>query len=220
MSETLWADADRYLNGVLIGKDEALDHAERTSAEAGLPPIAVSRAQGKFLHLMARMIGARRILEIGALGGFSAIWLSRALPAGGKLISLELEEKHAAVARANLAHAGLAEKAEVIVGPAIETIRTLSAPFDFVFIDADKETTPDYLKECLRLVREGGVIVIDNVVRRGQVIDPRGDARVQGLRRAMEMIASEPRLSGAALQTVGDKGHDGFAVALVCAPSL
>jgi predicted O-methyltransferase YrrM len=201
---------DAYLNGVLLPPDPALDQALADSDAAGLPQIAVAPNQGRMLKLLAQMAGARRILEIGALGGYSTIWLARALPPDGRLVSLESVPKHAEVARANLARAGLADRAEVRVGRALDLLPTLEGPFDFTFIDADKPSNPDYFAWALRLSRPGSVIVVDNVVRAGGVADPHGDPSVQGTRRMFEAIAAEPRVEATAVQTVGSKGWDGF----------
>lgn len=218
MSEKLWEDVDSYFESVLIGDDPALDATRKANAAAGLPDIAVAPNQGKLLNLMARMIGARRILEVGTLGGYSAIWLARALPQGGELVTLEYNPRHAEVARANIANAGLADKVAVITGAAIDTLPTLQGPFDFSFIDADKRSNPDYFRWALKLSRKGSVIVVDNVVRGGRVLDAKGgDPDVEGIRRLHEMMAAEPRVSATAIQTVGVKGHDGLAVALVVA---
>ena len=218
MSEKLWADVDAYLEDALLGDDPVLDATRKASRAAGLPDIAVSPTQGKFLYLMARMIGAKRILEVGTLGGYSAIWLARALPDGGELVTLEYDPKHADVARANVANAGLADKVTVITGAAIDTLPTLKGPFDFSFIDADKKSNPDYFGWALKLSRKGSVIVVDNVVRWGHVLNAKsGDANVEGIRRLNEIMAAEPRVSATAIQTVGAKGHDGLAVALVVA---
>ncbi|HEX4860335.1 MAG TPA: O-methyltransferase [Rhizomicrobium sp.] len=218
MSGELWQDIDAYWDGVLIGDDPALDAARKANADAGLPDIAVASNQGKLLNLMARMIGARRILEVGTLGGYSAIWLARALPDGGELVTLEYNPKHADVARANIANAGLADKVTVITGAAIDTLPTLKGPFDFSFIDADKRSNPDYFRWALKLSRKGSVIVVDNVVRWGRVLEAAsGDPDVEGIRRLNEIMAAEPRVSATAIQTVGAKGHDGLAVALVVA---
>jgi predicted O-methyltransferase YrrM len=215
MSQKLWTAVDRYISEKMIGPDEALEAAVKASRAASLPNIAVAPNQGKLLHLMAKMVGARRILEIGTLGGYSAIWLARALPEGGKLITLEYSPKHAEVARANLARAGLSEVAEVITGPASETLPKLQGPFDFIFIDADKPSYADYFRWALKLSRKGTAIVVDNVVRDGEVIDPKGDAAVQGVRRLNDLVASEPRVSATTIQTVGVKGHDGWLIAVV-----
>ena len=215
MSERIWRDVDSYIEDRLVAEDEALSAAIRDSAAAGLPAIAVSAAQGKMLHLMALSIGAKRILEVGTLGGYSTIWLSRALPAGGELISLELEPHNADVARKNIARANLAAKVEVKVGPAIDLLPGLSGPFDFAFIDANKEDNAAYFTHALRMSRKGSIIIVDNVVREGAVTDPNGDARVQGVRQMFDMIAKEARVSSTAVQTVGVKGYDGFLMAVV-----
>jgi predicted O-methyltransferase YrrM len=220
MSQETWSAVDDYLTGTLVGQDAVLEAALRDSEAAGLPAISVSPPQGKLLNLLARIQGARDILEIGTLGGYSAIWLARALPPGGRLTTLELEARHAEVARANLARAGFAHVARVRVGRALDTLEDLhreaAGPFDFIFIDADKPSIPDYFAWALRLSRRGTVIVLDNVVRRGAVADPASaDAAVQGVRRLNLLMASEPRVSATAIQTVGTKGYDGFAVALV-----
>ncbi|HRO12679.1 O-methyltransferase [Amaricoccus sp.] len=211
-----WRAVDGYLAGVLLGDDPALAATLAANAAAGLPAIDVSPLQGKLLHILARMAGARRILEIGTLGGYSTIWLARALPEGGRVVSLEAEARHAEVARANIAKAGLADRVEVVVGPALGSLPTLEGPFDLVFIDADKRGNPDYLAWALRLSRPGTVIVCDNVVRDGAVADAASrDPGVLGTRRFFEMLAAEPRLTATAVQTVGAKGWDGFAIAIV-----
>jgi len=216
METKLWSDVDEYTTGLLFPKDPVLDAALSASEAGGLPPIAVSPSQGKLLMLLARLAGAKRILEIGTLGGYSTIWLARALPTGGRLISLEYSEKHAEVARANIAHAGLSDVAEVRVGDAGETIQQLEGPFDLFFIDADKKSIPHYLEWSLKLSRPGSLIVVDNVVREGALIDDRSkDPNVLGVRRMHDMIAAEPRLSATTIQTVGSKGYDGLTVALV-----
>lgn len=220
MSEKSWEAVDAYINDLLIGRDAALDAALQASSAAGLPTIEVAPNQGKLLMLLARMMGARNILEIGTLGGYSTIWLARALPEDGRLISLEAEPRHAEVARGNLAEAGLADVAEIRVGPALESLPKLAdegiAPFDFVFIDADKPNNPNYFEWAMKLARPGTVIVADNVVRYGAVADATSqDASVRGARSFMEIVAAEPRVTATAVQTVGQKGHDGFAIALV-----
>ena len=216
MSLSTWETVDRYFADLLIAPDPTLNAAIEGSRAAGLPEIAVAPNQGKLLWLMARACGARRILEIGTLGGYSAIWLARALPDGGKLTTLEFDAKHAEVARASLARAGLEDRAEVITGPALETLPKLSGPFDFVFIDANKDGYPDYFRWAVKLARKGSVIVADNVVREGEVADARSrDERVIGVRRMIEAMAAESRVEATALQTVGVKGYDGWAVALV-----
>lgn len=218
MSEQTWRDVDRYIEQVVGASDAALESALAYSAEQGLPAISVSPAQGKLLHLLARSIGARRILEVGTLGGYSTIWLARALPPGGRLVTLELSEHHAAVASENLARAGVADAVEVIVGPAAETLRSLEGGVDFVFIDADKPSNRLYVEAALRLTHPGSLIVVDNVVRHGAVLDADGDENVQGVRRLNELLAAEPRLSATTVQTVGAKGYDGFTLALVVDP--
>ncbi len=216
MSEKLWSDVDNYFEAALIGHDPALEAAREANQKAGLPDIAVAPNQGKLLHLMARMIGARRVLEIGTLGGYSAIWLARALPPGGELITLEYNPKHADVARANIANAGLSDRVKVITGAALDTLPALSGPFDLSFIDADKQSNPDYFHWALKLSRRGSIIVVDNVVREGKVLDAKSnDANIDGIRRLNTMIAAESRVSATAIQTVGVKGYDGLAIALV-----
>lgn len=215
-----WNDVDAYLTALLTPEDETLTAALRDSDAAGLPPINVSPTQGKLLHLLAQVQGARRVLEIGTLGGYSTIWLGRALPEDGRLISFEYEARHADVARRNLERAGLAGRTEVRVGPALESLPKLAeehpAPFDLVFIDADKVNSPRYVEWALELSRPGTLIVLDNVVRDGRVTDAdTGDPSIRGIRAALELIASHPRLSGTAVQTVGSKGYDGFALARV-----
>jgi predicted O-methyltransferase YrrM len=215
MTEKLWTDVDAYISGALVEADPARDAAAE-SRKAGLPDIAVAPNQGKLLNILARMIGARRILEVGTLGGYSAIWLARALPADGKLVTLEYSAKHAEVARANIGRAGLADKVEVIVGPALETLPKVTGPFDLFFIDADKRSNPDYFRWALKLARKGSVIIVDNVVREGRLLDASGtDADVEGIRRLYADMAAERRVTVTALQTVGVKGHDGLAIALV-----
>jgi predicted O-methyltransferase YrrM len=222
VGEAKWLDVDRYISEVLVGADPALEAALAASDAAGLPAISVTPNQGKFLHILARSISARSILEIGTLGGYSTIWLARALPANGHLITLEAKEKHAAVARSNLAHAGIGEAVEVRVGRALEILPRLAAegkgPFDLIFIDADKQSNPDYFQWALTLSRPGTLIIIDNVVRSGAVIDAKSrDPDVVGVRRLNDLMGREPRVCVTALQTVGAKGYDGFAIALVVA---
>ena len=211
-----WTAVDRYLGGLLLKPDPALDGALEAAAAAGLPPHEVSPAQGRLLEVLARAVAARAILEIGTGGGYSTIWLARALPPGGRLVTLEVNRQHAEVARANVARAGLSDTVEVLVGPALETLAQLRGPFDLVFVDADKQANPDYLAWALRLSRPGTLIVADNVVRGGAVADAGStDPRVQGVRRFYELLAAEPRVAATAIQTVGAKGYDGFAIALV-----
>ncbi|MDX2595015.1 MULTISPECIES: O-methyltransferase [Streptomyces] len=216
----LWDDVDFYFSSHLAPDDEALQAALRDSEAAGLPHIAVTAPQGKFLQLLAQIQGARNILEIGTLGGYSTIWLGRALPADGRLISLEYNAKHADVATRNIARAGLERIVEVRVGPALESLPKLAdenpAPFDLVFIDADKVNNRHYVEWALRLSRAGSLIVLDNVVRGGGVTDADSSAPdIVGTRAAIDLIASHPRLTGTAVQTVGSKGYDGFALARV-----
>jgi predicted O-methyltransferase YrrM len=216
----VWTEVDRYFGELLAPSNEMLDAALAANRQAGLPAIDVSPLQGKFLGFLVRISGARRILEIGTLGGYSTLWMARALPEDGRIVTLEVDPRHADVARANLAHAGVGDQVELIVGPAIESLRALKEsgcdPFDLIFIDADKESYPKYLDWALKLSRTGTVIVADNVVREGKVIEPEcDDPRVQGVRRFAEFLAAEPRLSATVLQTVGVKGYDGFALAVV-----
>jgi predicted O-methyltransferase YrrM len=216
MSQELWTAVDLYITDLLVPRDPMLEAALRASAEAGLPAIAVSPNQGKLLMMLAQCLGARRILEIGTLGAYSTIWLARGLADGGRLITLEADPKHAGVARSNIARAGLSEVVEVRVGKALDTLPGLvnEGPFDLIFIDADKVSYPEYLSWAVTLTRAGGLIVADNVVRKGAVIEPdSSDLNVQGVRRFNEILAAEPRLSATAIQTVGSKGYDGFAIA-------
>lgn len=215
-----WNVVDSYIGAHLIEDDPALAEALDRNHAQGLPAIDVSAAQGKMLQLVARMAGARRILEIGTLGGYSTIWLARALPEGGQLVTLELEAHYAEVARANLAGAGLAGVCDVRVGPAVLSLADMidagEAPFDLVFVDADKPSNVSYLKAALKLTRPGSVIVVDNVVREGKILDPDSqDPSVIGTRALFDAIAEEPRLDATAIQTVGDKGWDGFLLAIV-----
>lgn len=216
MSQKTWTAVDDYLDDLIVQPDPAFADALKASQAAGLPEIAVTAAQGKLLELMARAMGARRILEIGTLGGYSAIWLARALPAGGRLVTLEYNPKHAEVARANIARAGLTEVTEVRVGAGLDLMPVLSGPFDFFFIDANKEGYPDYFRACLELSRPGSVMVFDNVIRDGKVIEAATtDFLVQGVRQLYKDIAAEPRVSATSIQTVGAKGYDGFCMVLV-----
>lgn len=223
MSESqLWDDVDEYFSAHLSPEDDTLQAVLRDSDAAELPPINVTAPQGKFLQLLAQIQGARNILEIGTLGGYSTIWMARALPADGRLISLEYSPKHAEVATRNIARAGLDKIVEVRVGPALESLPKLAdenpAPFDLVFIDADKGNNPHYVEWALRLTSTGSLIVVDNVVRGGRIADADSTAPdVRGTRTAIELIGSHPRLSGTAIQTVGAKGYDGLALARVLA---
>jgi len=222
MSQERWTAVDRYITDLFVPPDPALAAVLEASAGAGLPPHHVSPNQGKLLQLLARLQGARTILEIGTLGGYSTIWLARALPADGRLITLEADPRHAEVARNNVTRAGLATVVELRLGRALETLPRLLAercgPFDLIFIDADKPSNPEYLAWALKLSRLGSLIIADNVVRDGVVIDAVStDPTVQGVRRFNELLAAEPRISATAIQTVGSKGYDGFALALVTA---
>lgn len=216
MSQQLWSEVDDYLAGVLVPSDPALEATLLASDEAGLPSIAVAPNQGKLLNLLARMIGARSILEIGTLGGYSTIWLARALPPQGRLVTLEFDPKHAGVARGNIDAAGLGGLVDIRIGKALDLLPGVEGPIDLAFIDADKVNTPAYFEASLKLVRPGGVIVVDNVVRGGAVADAASDdPSVQGIRRLHELIAAEPRVDATAFQTVGKKGYDGLTIALV-----
>lgn len=221
MSQETWDDVDRLIDEQLIGADPALDSALAASADAGMPPIAVTPSQGKLLYLLARSIGARSILEIGALGGYSTIWLARAVAPAGVVVTLEANASYAEVASASIARAGFAEIVDMRVGAALDSLPPLAAeqrePFDLVFIDADKRNTPEYFKATLELTRRGGLIVADNVIRGGAIVDPAAQENpdVIGSRRLHELLATEPRVSATTIQTVGAKGYDGFTLALV-----
>jgi predicted O-methyltransferase YrrM len=220
VNDPRWIEVERWITGHLIEPDPALDGAVERAASAGLPAIQVEPTTGKLLQLMARMVGARRILEIGTLGGYSTIWLARALPEGGRLITLEANPDYAAVAGGNIQAAGLSELVDLRVGPALDALPLLAedddGPFDFVFIDADKQNQDAYLSWALQLTRLGSVIVGDNVVRDGRVLDPAtDDPNIEGLQRFMELLEADPRVDATAIQTVGSKGYDGFAVGLV-----
>jgi predicted O-methyltransferase YrrM len=216
MDVQTWQDVDGYFTAQLLTPDPVLDAALEANALAGLPAIDVSPAAGKLLHLLARSVGARRILEIGTLGGYSTIWLARALPADGRLVTCEVNPHHAEVARANLTRAGLDGLVDVRVGPALDTLPALDGPFDLAFVDADKQAGAEYFRHALRLSRPGTMIVVDNVVRGGRVADAgSADPAVRGTRAVLEVIAQEPRVEATAIQTVGSKGYDGFLLALV-----
>jgi predicted O-methyltransferase YrrM len=222
MSEQQYQAVDRYLEQRYAPANDAFAAVLAANDAAGLPPIAVSPVQGKLLQILARMVHARRILEIGTLGGYSSLWLAGALPADGRLITLELNARHATVARSNFVRAGLADRIELREGPALDSLDKLHTegvePFDFFFIDADKPNSPNYVSWALKLAHRGSVIVIDNVIRDGAIVNERSrDPAVQGTRRLHDMIAAEPRLSATAIQTVGAKGYDGFTIALVTA---
>jgi len=220
MTQDRWTAVDRYLGGALLGEDPSLDAVVEACAAAGLPPIAVSPTQGKLLFVLAKAMGARRILEIGTLGGYSGIWLARALPSNGRLVTLEVHPAHAEMARRNFERAGVTSKVDLRIGPALDLLPQIEieAPgsFDFVFIDADKVHHAEYLAWAIRLCHPGGLIVADNVVRQGSVLDSASeDPTVQGVRRFLAALGADRRVTATAVQTVGDKGYDGFAVALV-----
>ncbi len=220
MTQELWTEVDRYIVENSIPRDPLLEEALLANVAAGLPTIDVAPNQGKLLHLLARIQGAKRALEIGTLGGYSTIWLARALPSDGRLITLEAEAKHAKVARSNIERAGLSSLVELRLGPALDSLAQLHKEgvpaFDFIFIDADKQNIPRYLEWSLRLSRPGTIIITDNVVREGAIINPEDpDPRVQGVRRFFEMVAADSRLDATTLQTVGSKGYDGFTLAVV-----
>lgn len=212
----MWSDVDSYFSDLFIPADPALDAALDASDAAGLPTMQVAPNQGKLLMLLAQIQQAQTILEIGTLGGYSTIWMARALPVDGRLVTLEANPDHADVARSNIDQAGLMARVQIHVGPALETLPDLEGPFDMVFIDADKENTDRYFAWALRLARPGTLIVVDNIVRDGAVIDAdTNDPGVQGIRRFSEAVAAEPRASAVAIQTVGSKGYDGFALVRV-----
>jgi len=220
MSEELWATVDTYINGVVIGRDAALEAAAASAAAAKLPPISVTPAYGKLLHLIAKVRGASRLLEIGTLAGYSTIWLARAVPADGRVITIESNPTHADIARANIERAGLAARVDIRVGAALDVLPQLAAaeqaPFDFTFIDADRARLADYFDWAVRLSRSGSVIIVDNVVRKGAIVDAASDnADVKGVRRFNEQLKSDTRVDATIIQTVSAKGYDGFAMALV-----
>jgi predicted O-methyltransferase YrrM len=220
MGDDQWTLVDRYLAETLLEPDAALDAALEASVAAGLPPINVSPTHGKLLQLLARLVHARRILEIGTLGGYSTIWMARALQPGGRLITLEADPKHAALARTNIDRAGLTSRVDIRLGAALESLPRIAAenggPFDLIFIDADKISTPEYFTWAVRLSRVGTLIVVDNVVRKGEVANPEtADSAVQGMQRFLRMAAAEPRVDATVIQTVGSKGYDGFSLVMV-----
>ncbi|HEX6806900.1 MAG TPA: O-methyltransferase [Gemmatimonadaceae bacterium] len=220
MTQETWTSVDDYITSAVVGHDPILEGALERSAAAGLPAISVSPPQGKLLFLLARAMRARRILELGTLGGYSTIWLARALPRGGRVVTLELEAMHAAVARDNLKRANLARRVDIRVGPALDTLDTLIAegvkPFDLIFVDADKPRIPDYYARALALSRPGSMLIVDNVVRDGNLADASSDdANVQGVRQFHELLTHDERVSATTIQTVGAKGYDGFTLALV-----
>lgn len=220
MGSDQWTEVDQYLAGLFAPPDPVLEQALESADAAGMPPINVSPNQGRLLYLLARAVRAQRILEIGTLAAYSTIWLARGLEPGGRLVTLEINPEHAAVAQANLTRAGLSESVEVRLGSALDSLTELAAsggtPFDLVFIDADKPGTPDYVSWAIQLTRPGGLIVVDNIVRGGRISEPAtADANARGMQVALELLAKDPRVTGAALQTVGSKGWDGFAIAVV-----
>ncbi|MDA8311770.1 MAG: O-methyltransferase [Actinomycetota bacterium] len=220
MDDTIWQDVDRFFTGTLLPQDPVFEETLRAADDAGLPQIGVSPPQGMLLHVLVRAIGARRVLEIGTLAGYSTIWMARAVPAGGSVVTLELDSHHAEVARRNFSRAGVDGVVELRLGPALESLARIEeegrGPFDLVFVDADKRTYPEYLRWALRLARPGTLVVVDNVVRDGKILEAGSqDPTTDGVRRALELMGEEPRLVGTAIQTVGSKGYDGFAVALV-----
>ncbi|MGH8987283.1 MAG: O-methyltransferase [Acidimicrobiales bacterium] len=220
MDETLWTDVDRFLTDTLLPNDPVFAETLRAAGEAGLPPINVSAPQGMLLHVLVRALGARRVLEIGTLAGYSTIWMAKALPDGGTVVTLELDPHHAEVARSNFVRAGVDGVVQLRLGPALDSLAAIEGedgrPFDLVFVDADKPTYPEYVRWALRLARPGTLLVVDNVVRDGRILDPRAeDPGDVGTRRALEVMGAEPRLLVTALQTVDPRGYDGFAVGLV-----
>jgi predicted O-methyltransferase YrrM len=220
MNQDLWTSVDHYITDTLVHPDKALDEAVQANTSAGLPTIDVAPNQGKLLHLLARMQGAKRILEVGTLGGYSTIWLARALPPDGKLITLELDPTHARVAATNIHHAGLTHLVDQRIGPALESLTRLhadnEAPFDLIFLDADKPNNPAYLEWSLKLSHPGTVIIGDNVIRDGEILNANHtDPSVIGTRTFLERLGNHPRLEATAIQTVGSKGYDGFAIAIV-----
>jgi predicted O-methyltransferase YrrM len=222
MTQELWSAVDDYIDGLIVGSDPVLDATLENMAAAGLPVISVTPSQGKLLYLLARLQGAKNILEIGTLGGYSTIWMARALPANGRMITLEADPKHAQVATANIARAGLAQTVELREGNALETLPELAAEgleaFDLIFIDADKANNPRYFEWALKLSHKGSLIIVDNVVREGEILDAESDnPDIQGTRQLFEILAAEPRVIATAQQTVGSKGYDGFVIALVTA---
>ena len=219
-NEDLWGEVDKYITATIPHNDAALEAAIEANRAGGLPAIDVSAPQGKLLHLLTMVTGARRVLEVGTLGGYSTIWLARALPADGRIVTLEYAAKHAEVARKNLDAAGVGGKVEIRVGAAVDSLEQLAregvAPFDLIFIDADKKNNPVYVQWALKLARRGTIIIVDNVIRDGKVVDAKSaDADIQGTRAMFELVGREPRLTATAIQTVGGKGYDGFVIAVV-----
>ncbi|GAA4857604.1 O-methyltransferase [Pseudonocardia benzenivorans] len=215
-ADDLWDQVDEYYTQRLLDDDETLAAALRANADAGLPPIDVTPAQGKLLHLLARSVGARRVLEVGTLGGYSTVWLARAVPADGEVVTCEVSPRHAEVARANLDGAGVGDRVRIVLGPALETLPSVEGPFDMVFVDADKASNTEYLEHAIRLARPGALVVVDNVVREGRVVDPDDpDPAVVGTRRFADALAADPRISATVVQTVGAKGYDGFVLGVL-----
>jgi predicted O-methyltransferase YrrM len=220
MTQDLWTSVDRYFSDKFLQKDPILDAAVESAEKAGLSPIAVSPNQGKFLHMLAQLVNARAILELGTLGGYSTIWLARGMRDGGRLITVELDPKHAEVAKSNISRAGLKDVVDVRIGSALDVLPQLAAekrgPFDLIFVDADKQNIPAYFEWSMKLSHPGTVIIVDNVVRDGEVIDPNSpDDRIAGVRKFVDLLAAESRASATTIQTVGVKGYDGFAMVLV-----
>ena len=212
----VWSRVDEYYGQRLVGDDDTLSEALRANASAGLPPIDVTPATGKLLHLLARSVGARRILEVGTLGGYSTIWLAKAVPSDGEVVTCEVSPRHAEVARANLDRAGVGDRVRIVLGPALETLPGVEGPFDMVFVDADKVSNAEYLDHAIRLSRPGALVVVDNVVRGGRVVDETDDApAVVGTRRLADALAADPRISATMVQTVASKGYDGFVLGVV-----
>jgi len=208
-----WSRSDQYHNSFLLPNDEHLEFALRNTAEQGIPAISVSASQGAFLNLLVKTMGAKRILEVGTLGAYSTIWMAKALPEGGEIITLEVDPTHANVSTENIAHAGLTERARIILGPALETFPTLKPepPFDLVFIDADKQNNPKYYNLARKLVRTGGIIIVDNVVWGGLVADPKEDSpRISGIRELLRLVQADKGVEATTMATAGDKGYDGF----------
>ncbi|MBN9110531.1 MAG: O-methyltransferase [Pseudonocardia sp.] len=212
----VWSRVDEYYGQRLVGDDDTLSEALRANASAGLPPIDVTPATGKLLHLLARSVGARRILEVGTLGGYSTIWLAKAVPSDGEVVTCEVSPRHAEVARANLDRAGVGDRVRIVLGPALETLPGVEGPFDMVFVDADKVSNAEYLDHAIRLSRPGALVVVDNVVRGGRVVDETDDdPAVVGTRRLADALAADPRISATMVQTVASKGYDGFVLGVV-----
>nr|WP_205002633.1 O-methyltransferase [Scopulibacillus daqui] len=219
-NKSIWHDVDSYFIDKLLPFDPTLEHVLKANREAGIPEIEVSPTQGKLLYLLAKIKGAENVLEIGTLGGYSSIWLARALPEAGKVYTLEINQEYANIAEENIRHAGFQDKVDVIAGKALDTLASLKEkgvpPFDLIFIDADKQNNPHYLKWALNLANSGALIVADNVVRNGEVInEQRTDEQIRGIRRFMDMLENEPLIESTAIQTVGQKGYDGFAIGVV-----